>query len=69
MKILDDYNFILAIKDLKTIPKICKELEIDYTNLIKGRSTEENEKRVASILKLEILKAYCYIKGADKYGD
>ena len=51
---MDDYNFILAIKDLKTIPKICKELEIDYTNLIKGRSTAENEKKVASILKLEI---------------
>lgn len=66
---MDDYNFILAIKDLKTIPKICKELEIDYTNLIKGRSTAENERKVASILKLEILKAYCYIKGAKPNGD
>ena len=65
---MSDFEFILAIKDLKTISQICANLGIDYSNLIKGKSTAENEKRVANVLRLEIFKAICYVKGCERNG-
>ena len=62
---MDNYTFIMAIKELKSISDICNELNINYSNLLHGKTSKENEKKVADVLKLEILKAYCYVKGAD----
>lgn len=59
---MNELEFIKAYKDMKSISDICEHLGINYTNLIYGRTTKENEKKVARILKVEILKIYAIIK-------
>lgn len=59
---IDDLEFIKAVKEMKSISDICEELKINYTNLIYGRTTKENEQKVANVLKVEILKLYALIK-------
>lgn len=59
---MDDLEFIRACKDMKSISEICEENKINYTNLVYGKTTKENEQKVASALKIEILKIYALIK-------
>lgn len=47
---------------MKSISEICEENKINYTNLVYGKTTKENEQKVASALKIEILKIYALIK-------
>lgn len=53
---MEDFEIIMQFKNMKTIGEICKELKVDYSNLISGKSTKENEHRVAQALKLELYK-------------
>jgi endonuclease IV len=41
-------NYLEKIKLFSgiSVAKICRELKIDRTNLLKGRTTKKNEKRV-----------------------
>lgn len=55
---MTDYEFILAYKDMKPISVICDDLKINYSNLINGKSSKENEKKVADKLKIESYKIY-----------
>ena len=59
---MSDYEFIMAIKDMKSISNICEELKIDYANVIKGTASKENITKVANKLKVEITKMYSIIK-------
>lgn len=53
---MEDFDIILQFKNMRTIGEICKELKIDYSNLIRGNSTKENEHKVVQELKLELYK-------------
>lgn len=58
---MDDLEFILYVKDNINIVKICKDNNIRYENMIRGRTTKENTKKVADELKLAINKCYSSI--------
>lgn len=55
-------DIIIAYKDMKSIKKICEELSINYSNLINGLTTEENERKVVDKLKIESYKIFSLIK-------
>lgn len=59
---MGDYDLIISYKEMKSIKKICEELEIDYSNLINGKTSKENEKKVADRIKVECFKMYSIIK-------
>lgn len=59
---MEDFDLITMYKEMKSIKKICEDLEIDYSNLLTGRTTKENEKQVACKIKVEIFKMYSIIK-------
>ena len=59
---MNDLEFIKAYKDMKSISEICDEFKINYTNLIYGKTTSENEEKVANSLKMEVLKIYALLK-------
>ena len=56
-----DYSFILKYRELKTIGQICKNLSIDYSNLINGKTSKENYKKVADELKKQVIELYSNI--------
>ena len=59
---MEDYDLILAYKDMKSISDICKENNINYSNLVNGKSSKENEKKVSEQLKREIYKIFSLLK-------
>ena len=65
---MNDYDFIMEYKNMKTVSKICKEFGIDYGNLSRGKTTKENEKKVSDELKKQVIKLYSdiIIKGVIK---
>ena len=67
---MNDLEFILEVKNMNKINNICKDLNIDYSNLIKGRTKKENIEKVADILENEIVRLYSLIllKRRKKYG-
>ena len=58
---MSDLEFILLYKNKKSAWKVSKDLKIDYPNLSRGKTSKENEKRVADELKKEIIKIYSEI--------
>ena len=59
---MSDYEFILAVKEMKSISDVCTDLKIDYANVMKGTASKENISKVASKLKVEITKMYSLLK-------
>ena len=59
---MDEKDIITSYKEMKSIKKICEELEIDYSNLINGKTSKENEKKVAGKIKVECFKMYSILK-------
>lgn len=53
---MKDFEIIQAFKNMRSIGEICKDLGINYANLIQGKSTKENEHKVVQELKLELYK-------------
>lgn len=53
---MKDFDIIMAFKKMRSISEICKGLGIDYSNLIRGNTTAENEHKVVQELKLELYK-------------
>ena len=53
----NDYKFIKNFIKI-SVPKICKENKIDRSNLINGRTTAENYKKVKECIENEIEKLY-----------
>ena len=56
MKVLEDYNIILKFKEMRSIGDICKDLGIEYANVVQGKTTKENMHKVVQELKLELYK-------------
>ena len=50
---MKDIEFIHKIKNIK-LGNICKNNKIDYTNLIYGRTSKENTKKIADELRKEL---------------
>lgn len=59
---MNNQDFILAYRDMKSIKAVCDELEINYANLLSGRASEENQKKVADKLKVECYKIFSLVK-------
>ncbi len=59
---MNNQDFIIAYRDMKSIKCICDELEINYANLLSGRASEENQKKVADKLKVECYKIFSLVK-------
>jgi len=49
-------ELILALKNMKKLSVICREYNINYSNLVQGKSSKENEKLIADEIKKEIVK-------------
>lgn len=54
---MEDLEYIKKFNNIQ-ITKVCKKLNIDYANLISGRSSKKNEKRVRQELESEFAKLY-----------
>lgn len=54
---MSDFEFIQACKNF-SVSKICDSAGVNYSNLVRGTSTKENEKKIAELLKWEIIKIY-----------
>lgn len=50
---MNDLELITRIKNIK-IGKICKEKNIDYSNLVYNRTTKEKEKQVATEIRKKL---------------
>ena len=50
---MKDIELIHKIKNIK-ISNICKQNNLDYTNLIYGRTSKENTKKIADELRREL---------------
>ena len=53
---MKDIEIIKEFKKMRSIGDICKDLNINYANLIQGKTTKENEHKVVQELKLELYK-------------
>ena len=54
---MNDLDYIKKFNSVQ-ITKICKKLNIDYANLISGRSKKDNVKKVKKEIESEIAKLY-----------
>lgn len=59
---MDELDLIKAYQDMKALSIICEENKINYSNLINGKTTKDNEKKIANAVKMEILKIYALLK-------
>lgn len=59
---MNNFDFIMVYKDMKSIKEICEELKINYPNLMNNNAPEENYKKVYDKIVIEILKIYGLIK-------
>lgn len=66
---MKDLEFIRQIKDMKSPREICIENNIDYPNLINGRLKNDKEKKVANLLKKQIIEMYDLIIFSDIISD
>lgn len=55
---MTDLEFLNLYRKMKHVTDLCKETGIHNSNLIAGLSTKENEKTIATLCKLEIVKYY-----------
>lgn len=68
---MDDLKFIKCFSKIN-ITKVCKKLKIDRSNLLNGKTTKENIKKVRQELESEYAKLYIIgdenvdIKNSDK---
>lgn len=51
---IKNIDFILKYKNMMKVSKMCKIVGVDYTNLIKGRTTAENIEKINVMCKKEI---------------
>lgn len=54
---MEDLEYIKKFTSIQ-VTKVCKKLNIDYANLISGRSSKANVKKVRQELESEFAKLY-----------
>lgn len=55
-----EFDFIRKVKEMETIGEICKNYNIDYSNLMKNKVTKEKKKIIAETIAKDILYLYGY---------
>ena len=55
---MSNLDFILKYKDMKKISDFCDRENINYSNLVNGKSTKENEQKIANLCKEEVIILY-----------
>lgn len=55
---MTNLEFIAEYRNMKSIGDFCKIIGVNQSNLVQGRSTKENENKIATLCKFEIIKLY-----------
>lgn len=55
---MNDFEYIKSVSANINIAKICRKLNIDRANLVSGRTSEENAKKVRKEIESELAKLY-----------
>lgn len=55
---MNSIEFINEYRRMKSIGDFCKIIGVNHSNLIKGKSTKENENKIATLCKIEIIRLY-----------
>lgn len=55
---MTNLEFIEKYKNMNKVSDFCKIFGFDSSNIVRGRSTKENEEKIATLCKLEIIKMY-----------
>lgn len=55
---MDDLEYIKSVSTNINISKICRKLKIDRANLVSGRTSKENIKKVRKEIESELAKLY-----------
>ena len=50
------------------VSRICRENNVNYQNLMNGRSTPENSKKIRNAIESEVVKIYMYEKAIENIG-
>lgn len=53
---MTNLEFIDLYKNMKTIKDFCDIIGVNYSNLVHGKSTKENEAKIATLCKFEIIR-------------
>lgn len=51
-------EFINEYRKMKSVGDLCKITGVNHSNLIKGKTTRENENKIATLCKFEIIRLY-----------
>ncbi len=51
-------DFINEYRNMKSVGDLCKITGVNHSNLIKGKTTKENEQKIATLCKFEIIRLY-----------
>lgn len=62
---MNDLEFIQEFRKMKKIGDFCKIVGVNHSNLIKGKTTKENESIISTLCKFEIIRLYHLIKEND----
>lgn len=62
---MTDLELIKTYQKMKSVKEICTRLGLDSSNLCRGKSTKINEKKVAKIVKCEIIRMYNILRLED----
>jgi hypothetical protein len=55
---LTNLEFINEYRNMKSVGDFCKITGVQHSNLIQGRTTKENEQKIATLCKFEIIRLY-----------
>ena len=55
---MTNLEYITNYRKMRSVGDFCKIMGIDSSNLVRGKSTKENEEKIATLCKLEIIKMY-----------
>lgn len=58
---MTDFEFIQEYRKMKKVTDLCKITGVHNSNLIAGKSTRENERKIATLCKFEIIRLYSEI--------
>lgn len=58
---MTDLEFIQEFKNMKKVSDFTDITGVNYSNLVQGKSTKENEQKIATLCKFEIIRLYTEI--------
>ena len=55
---MTNMEFINEYRNMKSVGDFCKITGVNHSNLINGKTTSENESKIATLCKFEIIRLY-----------